>query len=397
MKHRTPYYYQASEFHSYFHAWAEFGRDYVAPKAAALDAANEFNHEAWKRLADEGFWKWIATTKKQIFDTQWWDFSATLQGLASEACDSGFIVSAIAQAATVYTIYHYHSNHLYKNKVLDAVNDDGVLIATAIAEPHTGTDVRALKTIAETKNGKLLLNGEKTNISHAPTAEYILVLARMPELGKKDLALFLLGPENTGIERGTADDKLGNRTLPTSWLKFNDVEILPHQIIGKGDTVNAIDTLMGLARGYYGMVGPQLFRPLLKRAQTHINARQSGNKPLSEHQHIQRKISECILSIEQAHWTGMGAVANVMEGNSRRSLAGSIAKITGMRAMEQISRDILSILGSEGYKDELVTRMLRDTMGWMNIGGTEEAHLINIFNHYAKGGLRYDEPYEMNY
>lgn len=382
---QVPYYYHDPNRDFLFRDGARLGEEKVAPFAEQHDHDQTFNMAAWKALDELRFWE-ILKFKKGVHPfNKWFEMVAQLEGLASTAQDAGFVVAALSQAAFVMVIETFSPPFLSVNHILDRLAA-GMVTATAIAEPHTGTDTRNLQTIALPNGDHWLLNGVKTNISLAPQAELILVLGRMPGKDKKDQTLFLLNKEKHSWEVGPTDDKLGCRSLPTATVTFRDVVIRQEDILGKpGEGMEAMLGFMGYARALYGMLGPILLTPAMERAKAYLQERQSGGKNLSQHQHIQRKIAECMIGMEQSKWMAIGAIGQVIDGLPEAAMSSSVAKITGMRNMERMARDILSIFGSEGYKDPYLGRIVRDSMAWMNMGGTEEAHLMNIFHQWAKG------------
>lgn len=391
---RGAYYDRDDRLYSLFLAWADFGHQYVAPFAEQHDANNTFNLEAWRQLGAEGFFDKMGGTKGVSSDYKWWDAVAMLEGLASTALDSGFVVTALSQMAFAFVYDGLTDSAPDFGQLIERLGK-GMVTATAIAEPHTGTDIANLQTIATPKGEGWILNGEKTNISHAPTAEWVLVLGRIPELGKKGLTLFLLDAKKHVWECSPPDHKLGNRTLPTASLTFRDIELTRADILGEpGEAMRVLNSMMSFSRALYGMLGPALLRPLMEQAKTFVASRKSGGKSLDDHQHIQRKLAECMMGLEQSRWTAVGAIGQIMDGENMASMASSVAKLTGVRNMERMMRDLLSIFGSQGYQDPLLGRMMRDTMGWMNMGGTEEAQLMSIYNGFSRFPLRFSEPWE---
>jgi alkylation response protein AidB-like acyl-CoA dehydrogenase len=363
--------------------FADFGRQEVAPRAVELARENAFDYESWEKLAATDFWKLIVSKEYGGLGNGWWDFTAAMEGLASAACDGGFVLTAISNAVFIRGLSLFGTPE-QKGKYFPMLLR-GALTATAIAEPHSGTDTSAIRTAARREGGKLLLSGEKYNIAHAPTAELTLIVGRMPELGKRDVTLFLLDQDHTGLVRGEAESKMGNRTIPTSWLRMEDIPVSEESILGgPGDGIQTLVQMASLGRIYYGLVGAQLLTPLLDAALAHVQSRESFKRPIADHQHVQRKITDAVVGIAQSRWTALGALGELLVGKKEALLTSSVAKLVGTEAFLKHARDLMSLFGSDGYLEGLASHLYQDASGWITVGGTEEMHRINIFNQLVR-------------
>lgn len=364
--------------------YREFAQSHIALDALRNSLANSFASHAWAKLADTDFWRMIIPAKYGGFGEDWWKFVAALEGMASAAQDSGFILTCISQAAIIRGLSVFGTENqksMYFPRLLA-----GELTATAIAEPHSGTDLGASESIAKLKDdGSFLLNGKKWNISHAPTAGIILVICKIQADSSSELGLFFVEGNANGLTRGEAQEKMGNRTIPTSWLNFENVVLREKDMFGKlGKGGKTLVETVSLARIFDGWMGAILVEPMLEKAMSFIENRQSQGKPLANHQYIQGKITDILIGISQSRFMGIGALAQLLNGDSAAYSTGSIAKITGVKAMQQAAQHLVEIFGSEGYLEGEISQLLKDAIGYSSIGGTEAAHRMNIFNQYRR-------------
>lgn len=370
--------------------YRDFGNEYVAPRAQKLAASNAFDHESWDALCQSGFFELILPEEYGGRGAHWWDFTAAMEGLASGCGDGGFLLSAISQAGFIRglsTLGTPAQKEKYFPRLLK-----GELTATAIAEPQSGSDLSSLGTTASSQNAiassqgaDWLLNGSKWNISHAPTATVYLVVGRIPDLGKRDLTLFLVDRGSPGFSSGPPEEKLGNRTLPTSWLKFEDVSLSNDNVLGEpGNGLKALASIVTLQRIYYGWMTSRLLLPVLDDAIAFLEQRKSFKQPLLKHQHVQRKITDILLGLEQSRWSGIGAMHQMLSGSGTAAMQSSIAKLTGARACVEGAQDLLTLMGSNGYQTSKASYLVQDALGFLTVGGTEEMHRINIFNQFMR-------------
>jgi alkylation response protein AidB-like acyl-CoA dehydrogenase len=373
--------------------YADFGKEVVAPRVQACQEAGEFDLESWKSLAETGFWRMIFPEKyggihPVVNNEAWWNFTAAAEGLASTAADGGFILSLIGQVGIIRALDGMGSSEQKAHYFPRLLN--GALAATCIAERQGGTDLAGVKTELSGEKGAWRLNGEKWNISHAPDAEILMVAGRMREGARSRLTTMILDADAQGLSRGDPESKMGNRSLPTGWLHFEGVRIGHDNILGTAGRMDALQFGASLQRVYYGLLGVHLTDPIFQLAEDFLAGRSSMGRPITNHQYVQRRLTEALLAREQAIWTGRAAFGKLIAGKPDAKMISSIAKITGSEAAIKIARELTALMGSAGYIDDTPSRILRDVMALVAVGGTEEAHRINIYHQFNR--LKKDSP-----
>ena len=132
----------------------------------------------------------------------------------------------------------YYLNDLATDAQLDrwmpGIATGDVLGALAMTEPGAGSDLRSIRTMAEPSGDGWVLNGQKTFITHAPTADLVIVAARTPRAdGAFKLSLFLVPADSPGFIRGRKLDKVGLRSQDTGELFFEDVPLPRDALLGE--------------------------------------------------------------------------------------------------------------------------------------------------------------------
>lgn len=106
--------------------------------------------------------------------------------------------------------------------------------AYAFTEPGVGSDLANLRTKAEKKGGKWIINGAKTFITNGARADFLLVLARTnPSAGYKGFTTFVVDAKAPGFKVNRKLDKLGWRASDTAEMTFENVEVDDSAILGK--------------------------------------------------------------------------------------------------------------------------------------------------------------------
>lgn len=351
--------------------YQSFGLKEVFPKARQLWEVGHFNREAWDTLVSDGFWIDMLADKGD--EAGWAKSFSALEGLSSSCCDSGLVLSMVSQFGVYWGLLQHGSPEQMKS-ILSKIRQ-GAICAIAIAEPHTGTNISRITTKAQIDGDRILLNGMKFNISHAQSAEILLVLGRLPETGPRDITTFIFPSSLKGIECEESPQKVGNRTLPTGNLKFTDVSLGRHNILAEaGEGIKAIATVSAIQRALYGLVGSVYLKPLLAEARSFIQSRGSAAKSPLVEEKLQRS-EERMESLRQLSWKALDCV---FKSDPKASKLASEAKLMTSLGMQEIASDLISLLGSRGHYHGIPNQLKADAQGWLWIGGTEEAHRLNL-------------------
>jgi alkylation response protein AidB-like acyl-CoA dehydrogenase len=253
----------------------------------------------------------------------------------------------------------------------------GALSATAIAEPHSGTDVPGLLTEArgDVAGEGYRLSGAKFNIALAGEAQWALVVAKEPALAPKGITAFLHTTDGLGWQGGPADTKLGNRSLPTGPIQLSDWAVPATAVLGQpGKGLKVLATIGGFARACYALAAAHLPAPLLHDTLAWARTRMSGGHPIAAQAAVQARLTDVRMAMESSHWSAMGAFTRLFAGDAAALLSCSAAKVAAVEALCHSSRQLLAVWGSLGYHSGPVERLLRDAEGWRMVGGTEEMH-----------------------
>ena len=115
-----------------------------------------------------------------------------------------------------------------KKKYLTPIPRGEAIIAFAITEPDAGSDVTLVRTKAEKKGDKYVINGTKMFISNGNIAHYVLVYALThPE--EKDVhrrhSIILMETSSPGYEATKIHGKMGISAANTAELSLTNVEV----------------------------------------------------------------------------------------------------------------------------------------------------------------------------
>ncbi|MBO4239412.1 acyl-CoA dehydrogenase family protein [Pseudonocardia alni] len=108
-----------------------------------------------------------------------------------------------------------------------------MLGALAMTEPGTGSDLQGIRTSARRDGDGWVLDGSKTFISSALSADFVIVAARTdPEAGSRGFSLFVVERDMDGFRRGRRLEKVGLHAQDTGELFFDSVRLPAENLIG---------------------------------------------------------------------------------------------------------------------------------------------------------------------
>lgn len=129
------------------------------------------------------------------------------------------------------TILEYGTQE-QKDYHLGRIREGNVIWCQGFSEPSGGSDLAAIRTKAERKGDRYIVNGSKIWTSYARLAEFCILVAKTGE-GKRGVSVFLLPMNRPGITVRPIDSVVGDGDLHEVF--FDDVEVLPSERLGPED------------------------------------------------------------------------------------------------------------------------------------------------------------------
>src|SRR5258707_8106190 len=203
---------------------AAFARDRIAPRAAEIDRSNTFPRDLWPQMGELGL---LGITVEEELGGSGMGYLAHC--VAMEEISRG--------SASVGLSYGAHSNLCVnqirrngsaeqKRRYLPKLMSGEHVGALAMSEPGAGSDVVSMRTRADRRGDRYLLNGSKMWITNGPLAETIVVYAKTdPTAGARGMTAFIVENGFPGFSTAQKLDKLGMRGSDTGELVFQDCEV----------------------------------------------------------------------------------------------------------------------------------------------------------------------------
>ena len=341
-----------------------------------IDEKHEFPHKAWKVLADndilgigipEEYGGTPADVMTQIL---------VCETLGQHAYDLGTVYGL--GVITIKDIAQFASE-AQKKEVLGGFVKGGLPAALGISEPQAGSDASALKTTAVLDGDTWYINGQKIYCTMSHVADYILLMARNPEIENpyKGMHMLLLPTKTPGV-RINPLKKMGWWPVATCEVFLDDVRLPQDALVGTPN--NGWMQLMAnfeverLALSAACVGGAQA---VFEDAAKFANQRVQFGKPIGTFQLIQEKLVEMAIKLENMR-NYVYKVAWMMDNNIPVRMEHALCKLYVAQASQEVIDDAMQILGGMGIMmDHRVQRLWRGNR-IMRIGGGTDQIMINI-------------------
>jgi alkylation response protein AidB-like acyl-CoA dehydrogenase len=255
-----------------------------------------------------------------------------------------------------------------------------------LTEPQAGSEANNLKTKAELKDGKWVINGSKQFITNGKRAKLAIVFAVTdPNLGKKGISCFVVPTDTPGFNVGPMEKKLGIRASDTCPISLVDCAVPEDHMLGPRGKGLAI-ALSNLEGGRIGIAAQALgiARAALEAALAYAKERNQFGKKIVEHQSIANLLADMHTRINAARLMILHA-AKMRDAGLPCLSEASQAKLYASELAEWVCSKAIQIHGGYGYlEDYPVERFYRDARITQIYEGTSEVQRMVIARELAK-------------
>lgn len=263
-----------------------------------------------------------------------------------------------------------------KRKWLPKIASGEVICSLAMTEPGTGSDLQAIRTRAEKRGDSYVINGAKTFISNGQNSDIVVVVAKtdLQAKGSKGISLFIVDTKTPGFRRGKCLDKLGQVTMDTSELYFDDVEVPADCLVGgvEGQGFYSMMKQLPYERAQVALCAVAAMQQGLRHTLAYVKERKVFGKPLLDFQNTRFVLADVKATVLAATTLSDHMVEQWIAGTLDSTLA-SINKFWLTERQGEVLDKCLQFFGGYGYMNEYpIARLYADARVQRIYGGTNE-------------------------
>ena len=357
---------------------AGFAADKITPRAAEIDASNQFPRDLWPQLGDLGV---LGVTVEEEFG-----------GAGLGYLEHCVAMEEISRAsASVGLSYGAHSNlcvnqirrqgsAAQKSRYLPKLISGEHVGALAMSEPGAGSDVVSMRLRADKRGDQYILNGSKMWITNGPEADTLVVYAKTdPEAGPRGITAFLIEKGFAGFSTAQKLDKLGMRGSDTCELVFEDCAVPEENVLGAvGEGVRILMSGLDYERLVLSAGPLGIMQACMDVVMPYVHEREQFGQPIGEFQLMQGKIADMYTTMNAAKSYVYTVAKACDRGDTTRADAAGAILYAAEKAT-WMALEAVQALGGNGYINEYPTgRLLRDAKLYEIGAGTSEIRRMLI-------------------
>lgn len=335
---------------------AEFAAELLRPAAHDADEALTYPRELLGKAAELGI---TAINIPEDFDGIAAHRSAVTNVLVAEALgygDMGLALPILAPGGVASALTHWGSADQQATYLPDFAGDNVPQACVAIVEPHPLFDPTALKTTAVRTPSGYRLDGVKSLVPAAATAELFIVGAQLN--GKP--ALFIVESSAPGLTV-KADPSMGVRAAELGQIELHQVAVPLSARLGEDGAADTdYSQAIALARLGWSALTVGTCHAVLDYVMPYVKEREAFGEPIANRQSVAFMCANIAIELDGLRlmtWRGASRCEQGLPFIREAALAKRIATDKGM----QIGLDGVQLLGGHGYtKEHPVERWYRD-------------------------------------
>lgn len=255
------------------------------------------------------------------------------------------VLNVIGQNLAGPTILR-HGTEAQKKRFLPKILSSEEVWCQGFSEPNAGSDLASVRTRAERRGDKFIVNGQKIWTSFAQYSQWCFALVRtdMEAPKHKGLSFLLIDMKSPGVSIRPLRQISGECEFNETF--FDDVEVPVENIVGDiNDGWRIAMTTLAYERGPEDALGRQIrFKQELDKLIQVSEATRRGGMPLTQDPVVRQKLARAITEVEIMRLNAVRSFSKYLNGEERGPDA-SVLKLYWSHAAQNMYESAMDILG----------------------------------------------------
>jgi acyl-CoA dehydrogenase len=322
----------------------------ILPNNAQWENDHMVSRASWEKLGEAGFLCLQVPEQYGGMGITDFRFNAIFtEALGFSGCAGPAVGYPLHNDIVAPYILHYGKEETKSRILPDAVSGKKIL-AIAMTEPGTGSDLQGIKTTAIDQGDHYLINGSKTFITNGYLSDVVVVAAKTnPNEGSKGTSLLVVESGVEGYTKGTPFHKVGLHAQDTCELFFDNVKVPKSALLGKeGEGFKYLMTELAQERLVVGLSAIAAAEGALYKTIQYTKERKAFGKSISDFQNTRFVLAQLSSEIEMCRVYVDRCVQLHCEGKLEAAAASALKMLT-TDLQAKVADECLQLFGGYGY------------------------------------------------
>jgi len=345
----------------------------VAPHAERWESERRIPREIFRRMGELGLLGILFPPEVGGAGGDLFHAVAFLEELPRSRMGGFCAAISVQQFMATRHVWNHGSAEQKRRWVVPSIEGRAVG-ALAVTEPDAGSDVAALRTRAERRDGGWVVHGAKTFITNGADGTFFTLAARTaPDRGARGISLFVVPADAPGVRVARRLEKLGWHCGDTAELSFEDVRLPADALIGEENAgFGYLMEAFQLERLCSAAIAVGSAIVCLEETTAYARDRQAFGRPIAEFQTIRHRLADLATAVEAARQLTLHAAWLLQHGHPAVREC-SMAKLFATETAKRVADECLQCYGGYGLMEEYpAARFFRDARPNTIVAGTSE-------------------------
>jgi butyryl-CoA dehydrogenase len=360
----------------------EFCLARLGPTLKDDDEAEHFRKDLVGEMGAQGFCGVPTPAEHGGLGLGYVDYAVVLEEIARVSASYAVTVAVTGLPQIILVKF---GNDDQRARWLGKLASGEALGAFALSEPGSGSDAASLRTTAELRGDRYVLNGTKYWCTHGGYADLYVVMARTGGPGSEGVSAFLVPGTAKGLSAGKKEQKMGLRASPTAEIILENVEVPVEDRIGsEGIGFRVAMAALDSGRITIGSISVGICQAALDVAAHYATLREQFGQAIIDFQGVGFMLADMAIKTDAARLMVRRA-ATMRDAGVPYGMEAAMAKCIATDAAMAVTTDAVQVLGGYGYTREYpVERYMRDAKVMQIVEGTNQVQRLVIARHLKR-------------